>query len=460
VTQITLRDRLTLWAHKLSLWTLAGLLVTLPFWRHRVLIHRPGGPIFFEFLDITLYTNDLVWLATLGAWLLSWMLGRRPRTVRLGPWFLFGPLAGLFVLSLAGIPLAVDPVVATYHAVRQLLLLGLYLQLVNMPLSTGIIAWSFAAGVAIQAVVAVPQFVLRQSLGLERLGEVSVQAAWPGASVVMVGSERWLRAYGLAQHPNLLGGCMMVMLLVMTGYYLRQSTWRRFLMLAAIGLALATLLLTFSRAAWLGTLLGGAILIGLLALAHRRGTWSWPRSSVALLGALSLGLVLTFVLLNWPLLQPRLGLTSQGVEIRSVDDRQMQVGAALTLIQRRPVLGVGLGNYPIALYQLAPETVSEYPVFQPVYNVLLLSAAEAGLGGGLLWVTMVLAPWLALWVRRRALQVDAWWAGLSGALAGLTLVSVFDFYPWSSHQGTLLLWIIWALWAREWTHSPVKEVQA
>jgi O-antigen ligase len=229
-------------------------------------------------------------------------------------------------------------------------------------------------------------------------------------------------------------------------------------MLAAMGLALTTLLLTFSRAAWLGTLFGGLILASLLWLAHRRGTWSLSRSSVALLGAVSLGVALIFVLLHWPLLQPRLGLTSQGVEIRSVDDRQMQVGSALTLIQMRPALGVGLGNYPVALYRLAPETVSEYPVYQPVYNVLLLSAAELGLGGGILWVTLVLAPWLALWARRRTLRISSWWAGLSGALAGLTLVSVLDFYPWSSHQGTLLLWIIWGLWAREWTHGALREV--
>jgi hypothetical protein len=458
VAPLTLRDRLAQAAQTLSTWTLAGLLVTLPFWRHRVLIHRPGTPIFFEFLDITLYSNDLLWLATLGTWLVSWALSRRPRSFRLGPWYLLGPLAGLLVLSLAGIPMAVDPVVAGYQVIRHLLLLALYLQLVNMHLSPSTVAWSFAAAAVVQAVVAIPQFLLGHSLGLKRLGEITVEAAWPGASVVMVGTARWLRAYGLTQHPNLLGGCMMVILLVMAGYYFAQATWHRFLMLGAMGLALATLLLTFSRAAWLGTLLGGLVLTGLLLSAYRRGAWAVPRSSVTLLAAVSFGVVLTFGVLNWPLLQPRLGLTSQGVEIRSVDARKMQVGAALTLIQMRPGLGAGLGNYPIALYRLAPETVSEYPVYQPVYNVLLLSTAELGLGGGLLWFALVLTPWLALWIRRRALQIRPWWAGLSGAMAGLTVVSLLDYYPWASHQGTLFLWIIWGLWAREWTRSGLKEV--
>ena len=97
-----------------------------------------------------------------------------------------------------------------------------------------------------------------------------MDAAWPGASVVMVGEERWLRAYGLSQHPNLLAGCLMAMLLVVIGYYLMQCDWHRIPLLLALGLGFAGLLLTFSRAAWLGTLLGSGALFVLLA-------WAWHR---------------------------------------------------------------------------------------------------------------------------------------------------------------------------------------
>jgi putative inorganic carbon (HCO3(-)) transporter len=437
-----------------ALWGLMALLATLPFWRHRVLVHRAGDPVFFEFQDVTLYTNDLLWWGALGAWALSRLLQPAPRApLRLSPWFITAPLAGFLALSVAGIPAAVDPTYAAYQSLRLLLLLGLYLLLLNIPLAPGTVAWPLAVGLVLQAAVAIPQFLLGRSLGLARLGEVSVQAAWPGASVVMAGEGRWLRAYGLAQHPNLLAGCLMAMLLAVAGYYLLQRDWRRVPLLVALVLGLAALLLTFSRAAWLGTLVGALLMALLVAWASRQGRPVPARSTVVPLAAMLGLLAVGFVALNWSLLQPRLGLTSQGTEIRSVDDRLMQVPAAWTLIQMRPVLGVGLGNYPTALYRLAPEAVAEYPEYQPVYSVPLLVTAELGPLGGVLWLGLIAAPWLALWLRRREVRLTAWWAGLSGALAALAVASFLDFYVWSSHQGRLVWWLILGLWAREWLRS-------
>jgi O-antigen ligase len=448
-----MRERLAHLVETASVWMLAGLLVTLPFWRHRVLLHRASDPVFFEFHDLTLYTNDLLWWVAIGGWLLSRLLDPAAPRLRLGPWFLSGPLAGLLVLSLIGIPFAVDPVYAGYQTVRLLLLAWLYLMIINVTLMPGMVAWPLAAGMVLQTTVALPQFALGRSLGLRRLGEVTVQAAWKGASVVMVGEQRWLRAYGLAQHPNLLGGCLIVMLLLVIGYYLTQSGWRRLPLLIALASGLITLLVTFSRAAWLGAAVGGVMMLGLLLWSRRQLRWSPDYSSVALLAGLFLAMGAAFAVINWQLLQPRLGLTSQGVEIRSVEARAIQVKAAWALVRMRPVLGVGIGNYPTALYHLAREAVAAYPVYQPVHNVFLLSTAELGLLGGALWLAVIVAPWAALWLRRRQVQMMPWWAGLSGALAALTVVSLFDYYTWLSHQGRLALWLVWGLWARDWIRN-------
>jgi O-antigen ligase len=229
-----------------------------------------------------------------------------------------------------------------------------------------------------------------------------------------------------------------------------QRDWRRIPLLLALGLGFTGLLLTFSRAAWLGTLVGGGAMLVLLAWAWHRKQWSPDWLALGLLSAVLLGLIVSFVAINWPLLQPRLGLVSQGTEIRSVEARKMQVPAALELIRLRPVLGVGLGNYPTALYQLARDTVAAYPVFQPVYNVALLVTAELGILGGLLWLFLILSPWTALWLGRRQVRITAWWTGLSGAFLALTVISFLDFYVWTSHQGRLMLWLVLGLWAREW----------
>jgi O-antigen ligase len=131
----------------------------------------------------------------------------------------------------------------------------------------------------------------------------------------------------------------------------------------------------------------------------------------------------------------------------------MQAPAAWALIQMRPALGVGLGNYPVALYWLARDMVAAYPVYQPVYNVNLLVTAELGILGGLLWLGLISLPWLSLWLHRWQVRITPWWSGLSGALVALTAVSVFDHYVWSSHQGRLMFCLVLGLWAREWEES-------
>jgi O-antigen ligase len=250
----------------------------------------------------------------------------------------------------------------------------------------------------------------------------------------------------------------MAMILIVIGYYLLRSGWIRLPLLIAVGAGSIALLLTFSRAAWLGAFLGGAGMLVLLLWTLRRRRWSPNWSSIGLLAALLLTIGIVFALRYWPLLRPRLGLASQGVEIRSVEERTIEIDAVGALIEMRPWLGVGLGNFPTALYELARETVAAYPVYQPAHNVLLLSTAELGLLGGALWLALLVAPWLALWFKRRQAWVGPWWAGLSGALAGLFVVSFFDAYTWSSHQGRLLLWLLWGLWASEWSrHTRLEE---
>jgi len=453
-----MRDRIAGWLERVSTWAVGGLSLALPFWRHRVLLHRAPEEVFFDFHDLTLYTTDLLWWGAIGAWLVSLFVARAHNRLTLGPWFLAGPLVGFLALSAIGVPSAIDPLYAGYQTLRLILLLGFYLLLVNGPLTRGVAAWCLAGGMVLQAIVAVLQVALGRSLGLRRLGEVTVDAAWPGASVIMVGEERYLRAYGLAQHPNLLAGCLMAMLLIVFCYYLTQRGWKQVPLLVALGSGFGALLLTFSRAAWLGTLGGGLAVLTLLWWAWRRGQWSSNRSRLAAVAIILATVSVVFVVAHWPLLQRRLGLITQGTEIRSIEAREMQTPAAWALIRMRPMLGVGLGNYPMALYWLARDMVAAYPTYQPVYNVPLLVAAELGILGGLLWLALISLPWLNLWLRRHQLALSPWWAGLSGALLALAIISLFDFYAWASHQGRLLLWLVLGLWAREW-ETARREAQ-
>jgi hypothetical protein len=443
-----MREGTARWIERLNRGCLAGLLIAFPLWQYWVLSQRSPESIFLAFRAIILYASDILWWAFLGTWALSYRLRNERERLRLAPLFMTGPLVGLLALGVVSVPFAVAPAYAGYHALRLFLLLASYLAMANASTDVEIVAWSLAAGVVLQAGVALTQFVLGRSLGLNELGEPILDPAQAGVSVVMVGEQRWLRAYGLTLHPNVLGGYLMFSLLVIAAYSLSQSGRKRFLLLVVYGMGLAALLVTFSRAAWLGTMVGGLGMLTLLVLERKEQPLDW--GPVGLLAAVALGVVVVFVATCWPLLMPRLGLVSQGVEIRSLEERVLLAKAAWSLIRLRPVLGVGLGNFSIALYQLAPETVAVYRTYQPVHNVALLTVAELGPLGGALWLGLILAPWAALLLGRRRVSVSPWLAGLSGALAALAVVSCLDHYVWSFHQGALMQWLVWGLWAREW----------
>ena len=452
-----MRDKLSRLAEGVSNWALAALLLALPFLAHWVPLGQPIDPVLYDYHEISLYATDLFLLAAIGGWLLGLLLRRSRARFQWGPAFLTVPLLGLLTLGIAGIPQAVDSAYAAYTTGRLAFLLAFYLMLINLPLKEELIVWPLAAGMVVQGVVGVWQFLVGHTLGLRWLGETTADAARPGASVVMVGEQRWLRAYGLTSHPNVLGGFLMACLLVVTGTYLTQSGWRRIALLGSLAIGLGTLLLTFSRAAWLGAAAGVLVLLGLLLWARRQGSRPVRHSSLALLAGVALIMVLVFVATNWPLLRPRLGLASQGVEIRSVEERVLLNKAALVLVRMRPWLGVGLGNFAVALYRLAPVTVSYFSSFAPVHVVFLLATAELGFPGGLLWLCLIGSPWLALWLRRRQVEMTPWWTGLSAAMAGLAVVSFFDHYLWSFQQGRLLFMLIWGLWARAWAKAPLAR---
>jgi len=446
-------------AEKLSLWFVTALWVVQPLWQHRVLRHRIPEAVFFEFHDFILYTSDLFWGIALGTWLLSRRLKRAQSAWQLGPRFLSGLLYTLILLSFVSVPGAAGSTYAAYQSLRLFLLLAVYVMTLNLPITPAPITSALAASTVLQAAIALLQFALGHSLGLGWLGEVAVNAEGAGASVVMAGNARWLRGYGLTQHPNLLGGCLMIFLLLIAGYYLGQPGKQRIPLLAVLGLGLAGLLTTFSRSAWLGATTGGGTMLALLILPSFRQEQPPDRKAVLLLIAIALGTAISFATIHWPLLETRLGLARQGVEIRSVEERSSLAAGAWALIRQRPLLGVGPGNFSTALYWLSPETVAAYPIYQPVHNVALLATAELGILGGALWLGLMAAPWLALCLARHQLRMTPWLAGLSGALAALAVVSWLDAYVWSSHQGRLLQWLVWGFWGRAWNNARKETWQ-
>jgi len=155
-----------------------------------------------------------------------------------------------------------------------------------------------------------------------------------------------------------------------------EKGWRRLPArgLLLLGILIWTLLVTFTRNAWLGTAAGGLLLVVL-----RKKT----RVLLALLGLMAL-----LILLPTPF-QDRL---YSGVDLSDTTTqvRLEMVRAGSRLIAEHPWTGVGPGM--VSREVLKYRSHQEYPdwAYQHLHNNLLQVAAETGLVG--------LAFWLALWI--------------------------------------------------------------
>ena len=226
----------------------------------------------------------------------------------------------------------------------------------------------------VQGVVGVGQFVMQQELGLIWLGEPTLDLLVEGTSVAQRGSQNWLRAYGLNSHPNQFGLLLMALCLLIWPSRHRAKGWLRWLFWLGLAAGVAGLLVSLSRSAWLGLLVGIAV-YGLYRGAPGR---LLRRELVIPLAILAAG-VLLFALVYGDVLAGRLLALDTPLESRSLLERQRDACLALELIGERPFLGAGLGQYLSVATALNNEAAL-------VHNVPLLIGVELGLLGLALWL--------------------------------------------------------------------------
>ncbi|MGH2409787.1 MAG: O-antigen ligase family protein, partial [Chloroflexota bacterium] len=327
-----------------------------------------GGIVYWPGSNFSphLYWFDAAMAVTLAAWAgCLWMRGEALLTVG-HPW-IAGGLAALLGLALAGVPFSVQPAVALGMTARLWFTVLFYLFLVNYRPRTLLVGSALLSSLVLQALVALGQVARQGSLGLEGLGEPRLNPATPGIAVIVVDGHRWLRAYGLTDHPNLLAG-----LAAVTGIFLAASLPRglREGCIACMGIVL---LGGLSRGAWLATGIG-AICLGVNAGWRRPARRAGAAGPWRPLGALLIGVLA---------LLPRLNPTNR-LETQSLRAHFEEIGQALGLILHHPLLGVGANCYPIALGRVV-SAITYAPYGVPiVHNSLLLAGAEMGVPAALL----------------------------------------------------------------------------
>lgn len=366
------------------------------------LVRLPGGGNEWVGIGVA----GLLPLLSAGVW-----LGQRARQGRLraldwGPRRVAWPLlalAALGALSLAG--QCAGGVCNPAAAVRLALLLAhlawVYLYVVNErpPLFAIVVIV-----IALQSTVALGQFITQRNLGLALLGEPALDPQQTGVSVVMRGATRWLRAHGLTNHPNVLAGTLVTMLLMLPVLAGDLAPNQRRALPLLLALGCAALFATLARWAAVCFALGlGLNLAPWLMDGLRRRRWTvgpWA-ASMALAVGLTAGLMLAVY--GDAVVGRAVGLETP-VENRSLWERERDTTIAARLLAGRPLTGVGLGGY--LSHARAVDRWAE-----TVHNVPLLLGAELGLPGLLLWLVLLVAPVLRRGALGRYAPQTALWLG-------------------------------------------------
>ncbi len=313
-------------------------------------------------VSITLAEIALVALVAL------WLLRLRDPAARAALTFpLAGPLLGFTGVTLLADLLSAD-IAGSLVASKGLLLVSVFFVLVNT-----------LGGVEGAESFVRRLFLVMAGVSVLSLLQVSLCSHEPWGTFLL---DRFFhkcdRARGFYSIYMTLAGVLTLVLLAVLPYLLRRDRVRPRWELPAWILMLVALVLTYTRGAWLGFLAG---LAGLLPLARRRRVLAILGGSVLVLFLALVAASATFGGQGW---DPR--KLADPVTVR---ERLYMWRAGITMLERNPVSGIGVGQvkklFPrYALPQAAKRSTSH------LHNSPLQVLVERGVLG--------LGCWLWLWV--------------------------------------------------------------
>jgi O-antigen ligase len=297
-------------------------------------------------------------------------------------------------------------------------------------------------------------------VGLQFLGEFPIGPDQQGISVIQSGATRLMRPYSLLPHPNILGGLLAVYLLATVGWILSSERWKRWGGIILFAAGLWALLLTFSRSAWLGLVVGAFTMLPLLikswsqtqtietrnivVLHWRRFLGYFKRYRALILATLlSFLTVILFFFAYQPFLRARVGEGQESVELRSVSDRMVFLEFAHRSIMQRPLIGVGVGNFP---WRIVPFIrAAGYDMRgDNAHHVLLSALADLGLVGFGLMVAALVFGTESVLTSTGSIQASnndtTARIVLFGGFMALTFIGVLDHYPYTLLQFQTAWW--------------------
>jgi hypothetical protein len=298
----------------------------------------------------------------------------------------------------------------------------------------------------LQGVLGVLQLFLQGSVGLGVIGEQSLSPDTLGIAKIDIGDTKYIRPVGTLTHANAWGAMALLAIGLLPFWSASmlgenkqvslQKIRRKVEKNIWVGVGVVVMglffgacsVLSFSRGAWIGL---GLIIFAIL----------WNRKYRAKALAPLVGVMAVVGVWQWDLIWQR--VVDWKVAIFS---RTEMLGYAMDLINTNP-LGVGVGNFTVALEHDSSLRMFAPWELQPVHNVFLLAGAELGV---LAMFVLLVGGFLLAWKSLRC-------SLLSLVLLLVMLPSLLtDHFFWTDFGMMILLVIVISVREIYWRQKSVQ----
>lgn len=409
----------------------------IPFRWRLELWDRPFFFIYSDYTNFLLFASDIAMLYIFVFWAGSLILF--PRKLKHGSLFVFISLAGLTLAGWISVLGSADRILSQYQTARLVLLFLFYLFTVNEIKTANWILLPVGAQILFQSIVVILQGTSQGSLGLQNLGELSLDPTQSGTSVIITDGIRFLRGYGLSDHPNILGGCITFGLVLLLAVILYGNARAQIISSIVFLPCFLALVMTFSRSAWLSFFVAGSFMVACEAFARK-----WDSVKIAiLLGVLSLLITLPFITKNISLFQSRVN-SGNLAQDEPMQERAFLLDAGNALFVENSAVGVGLGAAPLAMQ----KRFENFPLnFQPPHYAILVVAMETGVLGGIFYWLLLAIPFMSFVLNWKRFSQKPVMMAAFALLLAISVVGFFDYYTWSYAYGRAWQWLGWGLYS-------------
>ena len=421
-------------------------------------IIRPGelNNGYFEYGTIGLYATDIVLLTVLLLFAINLFKNKKIKNPNFAKATHGKQESKIknFLIILACLELTIfisccfadNKLIAFYKYAWFLLGIGFFFLIAKANYSRLKLLFGFFLGIFISASLGIWQFLNQSSFANKWLGLAAHNPSVSGVSVVeAIGSlglgERWLRAYGTLDHPNMLGGLLAIGA-VMTAFAivrLAETKNKKIIanyqyILYTLYFILSTLTLalffTFSRAAWLAFVIGLFTILIIALIKKNRQQLLQILKIILIFG------ILVFILFtNFQNLVLTRVKGESRLEQKSNIERLGSNKTAVDMFKNNWLIGVGIGNYTTELAKINPSQPAYF--YHPTHNVYLLIAAEIGIFG------IALFLYLILYISHYILKSGKIYK--IPLIISLIILLTFDHWLWSLHFGVLFLFFIFGV---------------